>query len=243
MKSKGYKKFENRMNFFRIDVELVDVLFKNKESIKDSIHIFKNVDKENHPLLVARTSSTGSRRIVMSHLRKTIYVSFLKDLYEEVTEYIRYILYQASQQGVSADRIIGEHTFKMNANKILSLSTRGEIVKVIIDQVFQQLEAERSTIELFQKIKNKLGLDDINQSLIDQAVPYLTCRHIFVHTDGKPNDDFKTKYPDIPLDKKGRIFLDVDFLNKAYTSINTLLKEIDKSLITKKYIPNSELQP
>lgn len=243
MNSKGYKKFENRMNYFRTDVELVDVLFKNKESIEDSIHIFKNVDKENHPLLFARKSCSGSRTIVMSHLKKTVYVSFLKDMYEEVTEYIRYILYHASLQGVIADRIIGEHTFKMNANEILSLSTRNEIVKVVIDQVFQQLEAERSTIGLFQKTKNKLGLDDIDQSLIDQAVPYLTCRHIFVHTDGKPNDEFKTKYPNIHLDKKGRIFLDVDFLNKAYTSINTLLKEIDKSLITKKYIPNSELQP
>lgn len=34
MKSKGYKKFENRMNYFRTDVELVDVLSKNKEAIK-----------------------------------------------------------------------------------------------------------------------------------------------------------------------------------------------------------------
>lgn len=34
MKSKGYKKFENRMNYFRTDVELVDVLSKTKKLSK-----------------------------------------------------------------------------------------------------------------------------------------------------------------------------------------------------------------
>lgn len=242
MKSKGYKKFENRMNYFRTDIELVDVLSKNKETIKGDGVIFKNVKENNHPLLFARQATKGSRNIVMSHLKKTVYVSFLKDMYEEVTEYIRYILYQASLQGATANRIIGEHTFKMGANEILSLATKNEIIKAVIDQVFQQLEAERSTIELFQKTKNKLGLN-IQQNLIDDAVPYMTCRHIFVHSDGKPNDEFKQKYQDIHLDDKGRIALNVDFLNKAYVSINSLLKAFDEEMISKNYISIAEQQP
>lgn len=233
MKSKGYKKFENRMNYFRTDVELVDVLSKNKEAIKGIGIIFKKVTEDHHPLLYARQATTGSRKIVMSHLKKTVYVSFFKDMYEEVTEYIRYILYQASLQGATANRIIGEHTFKMGANDILSLATKNEIIKAVIDQVFQQLESERSTIELFQKTKNKLGLN-IQQNLIDDAVPYMTCRHIFVHSDGKPNDEFKQKYQDIHLDDKGRIALNMDFLNKAYVSINSLLKAFDEEMISKK---------
>lgn len=242
MKSKGYKKFENRMNYFRTDVELVDVLSKNKEAIKGIGIIFKKVTEDHHPLLYARQATTGSRKIVMSHLKKTVYVSFFKDMYEEVTEYIRYILYQASLQGATANRIIGEHTFKMGANDILSLATKNEIIKAVIDQVFQQLESERSTIELFQKTKNKLGLN-IQQNLIDDAVPYMTCRHIFVHSDGKPNDEFKQKYQDIHLDDKGRIALNMDFLNKAYVSINSLLKAFDEEMISKKYISIAEQQP
>ena len=242
MKSKGYKKFENRMNYFRTDIELVDVLLKNKEAIKGDDKIFKNVKENIHPFLYDRKNSAGSRKIVMSHLKKTVYVSFIKDMYEEVTEYIRYILYQASLQGASASRIIGEHTFKMDANDILSLATRNEIIKAVIDQVFQQLEAERSTIELFKKTKKKLGLD-IQQNLIDDVVPYMTCRHVFVHSDGKPNDDFKQKYPDIQLDDKGRIALTVEFLNQAYDAINTLLKAFDEEMIAKNYIPAGEQQP
>lgn len=242
MKSKGYKKFENRMNYFRTDVELVDVLSKNKEAIKGIGIIFKKVTEDHHPLLYARQATKGSRKIVMSHLKKTVYVSFFKDMYEEVTEYIRYILYQASLQGATANRIIGEHTFKMGANDILSLATKNEIIKAVIDQVFQQLESERSTIELFQKTKNKLGLN-IQQNLIDDAVPYMTCRHIFVHSDGKPNDEFKQKYQDIHLDDKGRIALNMDFLNKAYISINSLLKAFDEEMISKNYISIAEQQP
>ena len=242
MKSKGYKKFENRMNYFRTDVELVDVLSKNKEAIKGIGIIFKKVTEDHHPLLYARQATKGCRKIVMSHLKKTVYVSFFKDMYEEVTEYIRYILYQASLQGATANRIIGEHTFKMGANDILSLATKNEIIKAVIDQVFQQLESERSTIELFQKTKNKLGLN-IQQNLIDDAVPYMTCRHIFVHSDGKPNDEFKQKYQDIHLDDKGRIALNMDFLNKAYISINSLLKAFDEEMISKNYISIAEQQP
>lgn len=242
MKSKGYKKFENRMNYFRTDVELVDVLSKNKEAIKGIGIIFKKVTEDHHPLLYSRQATKGSRKIVMSHLKKTVYVSFFKDMYEEVTEYIRYILYQASLQGATANRIIGEHTFKMGANDILSLATKNEIIKAVIDQVFQQLESERSTIELFQKTKNNLDLN-IQQNLIDDAVPYMTCRHIFVHSDGKPNDEFKQKYQDIHLDDKGRIALNMDFLNKAYISINSLLKAFDEEMISKNYISIAEQQP
>lgn len=242
MKSKGYKKFENRMNYFRTDVELVDVLSKNKEAIKGNGTIFKKVIEDHHPLLFARQATKGSRGIVMSHLKNTVYVSFLKDMYEEVTEYMRYILYQASLQGVTANRIVGEHTFKMDANEILGLATKNEIIKAVVGQVFQQLEAERSTIELFRKTKNKLGLN-IPQNMIDDAVPYMTCRHIFVHSDGKPNDDFIQKYPAIRLDEKGRIALNVEFLNKAYNSINALLKTFDDEMIAKNYISVAEQQP
>lgn len=65
MKSKGYKKFENRMNYFRTDIELVDVLFKNIEAIKGDDKIFKNVKENSHPLLYDRQNSAGSRKIVI----------------------------------------------------------------------------------------------------------------------------------------------------------------------------------
>ena len=240
MKSKGYQKFETRLVYFREDMELADVLFHNKEKLKSDDKIFLMVNADNHPLLSGRVSSKGSRKNVMTHLRKSIFVSFLKEMYEEVTEYMRYILLQGSINGVDSNRIVGEHNFKMQANDVLRLATKEEIIKSVTDQVFQQLESERSTIELLQKTKYKLGLN-IAQELIEKAIPYLTCRHVFVHADGKPNDEFKEKYPIIRLDSKGRIALDMEFLNTAYNSVNDLLKAYDTEMIRNHYISQIEL--
>lgn len=232
MKSKGYQKFETRLVYFREDLELADVLFLNKEKLKSDDKIFMMVNADKHPLLSGRESKQGSRTNVMTHLKKSIFVSFLKEMYEEVTEYIRYILLQGSINGVDSKRIVGEHNFKMQAKDILSLATKEDVIRAVTDQIFQQLEAERSTIELFQKTKNKLGLN-ISQELIDSSIPYLICRHIFVHSDGKPNDEFKAKYPEIRLDNKNRIALDLEFLNAPYKSVNDLLKTYDAEMIQK----------
>ena len=240
MRSKGFHRFETRLIYFRQDVELVDIISRNREKIKGTEHIFRMLNEEMHPLLWERRSTLQCRKLLIKHLQKTIYVAFIKELYEEVTEYIRYMLYNASKNGVKSDRIIGEHTFKMAANDILSLATRDDIIKAITNQVFQQLESESSTIELLRKTKSKLGLE-ISDDIIDNAVPYLTCRHIFVHSDGKPNDDFLISYPNIGVDEKGRIRLNIAFLKNAYDAIEILIKAYDTEMISKQYLPESEI--
>ena len=142
--------------------------------------------------------------------------------------------------GADPNRLVGEHNVNMKANDILSKGTKREIVQSIMEQIFQQLENERSTINLIPKIKNKLGLT-IEQALIDAAIPYLETRHIFVHSDGKPCEEFKRKYPDIRLDKHNRIALNYSFANAAYNAINSLLQEIDNKMIEKNYISPTEL--
>lgn len=109
-----------------------------------------------------------------------------------------------------------------------------------MDQFFQQLENERSSITLISKIKNKLGLS-IEQQLIDEVLPFLEIRHIFVHSDNKPNSAFLKKYPTIQLDEHHRILLNSTFARKAYDAINNLLIAIDNDMISKNYISASEL--
>lgn len=242
MRSKGFHRFETRLIYFRQDVELADVVSRNKELMKGDEHIFRSLEKKKHPLLWERGNSRKCRKPIIMHLQKTIYVAFIKELYEEVTEYIRYIIYHASKNGVKSDRIIGEHTFKMSANDILSLATRDDIVKVVVDQVFQQLESERSTIELIRKTNAKLGLS-IDEQIIMNAIPFLMYRHIFVHSDGKPNKDFMTEYPNVSIDSKGRISLTVDILNNAYQAVSELIKAYDGEMIKNKYLPSTEIQP
>ena len=239
MRSKGYQRFYTRVDYFRLDREVADIFVKNKELIAGDEKIFNGVTPSGHPLLNSRENTEYSRTIVVKHLRNSIYVSFVKEIYEEVTEYIRYILSQAALNGADTNRLLGEHNVSMKANVILSKGTKEEIVQLITDQMFQQLENERSTMTLIQKIKSKLGLN-IEQNIIDAALPYLECRHIYVHSDGKPNDDFIAKYPNIGTDAKGRINLTADFLTKTFTAVNKLLRCIDREMIRLNYIPVAE---
>lgn len=239
MKSKGYQRFYTRLDYFRLDREVADIFVKNKELLAGDEKIFMGVTATGHPLLNSRENTEYSRTIVVKHLRNSIYVSFVKEIYEEVTEYIRYILHQAALNGADTNRLLGEHNVSMKANEILSKVTKEEIVQLITDQMFQQLENERSTMTLIQKIKKKLGLN-IEQSVIDTALPYLECRHVFVHSDGKPNTDFRAKYPFIKTDAKGRINLTAEFLTKSFNAVNRLLLSIDKEMLRLNYIPLAE---
>lgn len=99
MASKGYKRFKSRLEYFRTDNEIAEIIVLNKELLKGDNAIFKKVNAVKHPLLSNRTNNANSRRLVINHLRKTIYVAFIKDMYEEVTEYIRYILQEGAMNG------------------------------------------------------------------------------------------------------------------------------------------------
>lgn len=239
MVSKGYKRFTDRLNYFRIDKEVVNVLYSQREHLADDEKILIGVNEADYPLLNVRVSTEQSRIIVIKHLQHTVYVSFIKELYEEVTEYIRYILKEAALNGADTNRLIGEHNVNMKANEILSKGSKKDIVEYIMNSVFQQLENERSTLELIKKIKTKLGLT-FTQPMIDNALPYLELRHVLVHADGKPNADFKTKYPQFKYDQKHKVKLTNDILDAAYENVNKLLNKIDKEMIRLNYISEAE---
>lgn len=239
MISKGYQRFINRLNFFRIDKEVCEIVLKNKDELAGDKKIFKGVSEKDYPLLNVRINNSSSRKLVMVHLVHTIYVAFVKELYEEVTEYIRYILKEGALNGANTDRLIGDNKVNLKANDILSKTTKKDIVGFIMDNIFQQIENERSTLELIKKIKDKLGLN-IDNLFIDNALPYLLLRHIFVHADGKPDKKFIVKYKQFSLDSKRKIKLTTNILNEAYSNVNALLQKMDEEMIRLNYISETE---
>lgn len=240
MKTKGYKRFLDRMDYFNTDIEVAEILVLNRENIKGTGDlIFKKVTEDYHPILSNRQNSKGSRKIVVNHLKKTVYVAFIKEMYEEVTEYLKYILREAALNSDNPHRLVGEHKVNMSANDLLSKPTRKDIIEAIMYQIFQQLENEKSTLELIKKVRNKLGLT-ISDDIINAALPYLEIRHIFVHADGKPCEEFLEKYPTIQLDAKNRIALNSDFAKRAFSTVKTLLHTMDQDMLAKEYVSSSE---
>lgn len=243
MKSKGYVRFCNRLQYFVEDNEVITVLLKNKENLAGGSYIFNGVTEEDTPTLYSRDKITPhARKLAIHHLRRTLLVSFIKDLYEEVTEYLKYILFHASKNGAEAKRLLGENNrITLDANTILSASNINELRKMVTEQIFQQLENERSTINLIGKIDKKLDLQ-IPQDYIFEALPYLEIRHIFVHSDGKPNNKFIEGHPNFKLDQKGRIDVLKLSINEIREKITTLVKEIDKKMLEKNFFSDGETQ-
>jgi len=241
MKSKGFVRFCNRLQYFIADKEMIDILCRNREAIAGSTHLFNGMTQKKHPTLIEYRNTKQSRKLAIFHLRKTISVAFIKEQYEEVTEYLRYALEHAAKNGAKIPRLVGEHRVNFDANYILSAPDHDTIRKAVTDHIFQQLENEKSTLELIKKIDSKLDLN-IPPQIIEDALPYLLIRHIFVHSDGKPNQEFKEKYPLIKLDSKGRIDLSSLSLVVIQKRVKKLIETIDQKMLDKKFFSSEETQ-
>ena len=79
--SKGFRRFKSRIEYFQDDLELVTLLSvkENFEHLKSEEGIFVGVNKQ-HPNLSRRTNNVNSRNLVVAHLRKTVYVAYIKEV-------------------------------------------------------------------------------------------------------------------------------------------------------------------
>lgn len=242
-KSKGYVSFLNKITHFNADLEVIDIIVENAELMKSDEFLFVNVNPNKHKELAGRKVSSTNRNIALNHLKKTVYSSYIKDLYEEVTEYLKYILKNyAVLPNSNVNRLVGEHNFKCSANDILNLSSYEDVVGMVTDSIFQQLENEKSTLELLKKIKSKLGLD-IEEAQLEQALPFLLVRHYLVHSDGKIPSEIYQKYQELKIDKFGYVILSYTFIKKAKNKVANLIKLIDSEIYNKGYLPQSEYNP
>lgn len=244
MKSKAFHAFEQRLHYFNDDLDLIDVLrvcvLSEELTDTNSNKVLKNVDENIHKHLSRRANKAGSRQLIIDHLRNTLHAAYIKDIYEEVTEYLKKMLTSAAREGIKPDRIIGEHGFKKDAKEILAAGNWENIVQMISDSIFQSLEAERSTLSLLQKISNKLALH-VEQGKIDNALPYLEIRHFLVHTNGKVPRKFQEKYLTIVCDAKNYVNLDREFIKNFASAVHELIYEYDQKIIAARMLRDEDL--
>ncbi|MCY4394854.1 MAG: hypothetical protein OXC10_06955 [Rhodospirillaceae bacterium] len=245
MRTKARQTFETKINYFLDDIDLVDVLrtsvLENDLTDPKSPKILSRVDPNQHPHLNRRKNSDGSRELIVNHLRSTIYSGFVKDIYEEITHYLRRIMEDAAKSGFNSDRIIGEHSFTVDVRSVLRIGNWEQLCKYVTDSVFQALERERSTMQLLKKMSIKLGLN-VPSNLIEDILPYLEVRHFLVHTDGQVTAEFRQKYQDFSyMDNKIR--LNYAFVTNTHTKSLALIEAFDEALIANNLLSEEYLQP
>ena len=246
MRTKAFHAFEQKLIYFEDDLELIDVLrtsvINGDLTERKSKNVLKNVDPEIHKHIARRKNSDGSRKLIVNHLRATVYASYVKDLYEELTHYLKIILEKSALNGFDTGRIIGEHSFKIDARHVLEMGSWENVAHLITESVFRNIEAEKSTLKLIDKIAKKLALN-VNIELIEAVLPYLESRHFLVHTDGKVDDEFKRKYPHIKTTVKGYLQLNNNFLYNLRDTVKELVNEFDKEVIRSNLLKNCDTQP
>lgn len=233
MPSNALYPFKMKLDKFDDDIELVDVL---RESIVSSDlnpqtgnRVLGRIDTTRHTHLARRRNTDGGRKLIANHLRKTVYAAYVKDIYEEVTRYLSTVLTLACLNGFDADRLVGEHVFKIDARTILKLGNWEAVCSEVAASVLQSLESERSTLQLITKTKNKLGLD-LKQGLIDRALPCLEVRHRLDHADGQTSQAFRDKYPSIRT-QGTKIRLDFRFIRELRVAVFELVDSFDVAIL------------
>lgn len=245
MKTKSHVRFFSRAAHLDVDIELADVL---KISITAGMlsnaghqHIFDKVSPQQHPRLAARANTSESRRLAVNHLKATLCEAFIKNIYEDATQYFLEILTAAAKKGLDPNRLIGEHKVSLEANDILKAGGWDEVVSVVAQSVFRKLENEKSTKSLLEKMNSKLNLG-VSQARIDAALPYLEIRHLLVHADGKADVKFCTSFPAIGATAGKKLKLDYTLLQQARVEICALIDEFDRKVVANNVVLANELQ-
>lgn len=244
MATKSLHTFRTRLAYFDDDIELIDVLrlsvINGDISTKGSDYILDRINPDIHKHLSRRKNSDGARKLISSHLRKTLYSAYIKDIYEEVTEYLRSILRFSAEKGLNSGRLIGEHSFKVDGKAILELKNWDNVCSFVAENVFQSLEAERSTLKLLDKIASKLDLK-VDKNKILLAIPYLEVRHFLVHSDGKLSDAYIAEHPHIIHNDK-YLRLNYTFITQFRKTVSDLVEDYDRAVLEADIIDKKHLQ-
>lgn len=237
--SKGYRRFKSRIEYFQEDMETIAVFLKNKELLVDENRIFKSVTENGQPRLFKRQNTSGSRSVVIRHLQNTLFVSVIKELYEEVLLYCAYAIDCAAQTSPEANRLVGEQNVSFTANDILSKNDRKSIVSLVISKVFRGLENKKDTLLLVSALNDRLDLG-VNRDTIANALPYLEARHKFIHADGLADEKYKVDFPGMELDENGYIKLNSSIVQKAILALKKLVTEYEEALKSNNLFPAEE---
>ncbi|MCC9608774.1 hypothetical protein LOC68_08580 [Blastopirellula sp. JC732] len=244
MKTKAYVKYLNRTAQFDADLELADAFSQPShwKHQRSKIYLFDGIAKHKHPRLAKRKRSDHNRALACKHLNTTLRGAYIKDVYEELSHFLVEIIRCCAKKSLDPNRLIGDHRFAIEANKLLQLGSWDAVVQQIANDLFRKLENERSTIKLIEAIDAKLNLQ-LDVAVVESALPYLDMRHILVHQNGVVDAEYAARHPQVGL-KEGEAFsLSYSQISEARLAINALVKQIDGKVVTNALVLNEDTQP
>ncbi|RTQ45853.1 hypothetical protein EJV47_23780 [Hymenobacter gummosus] len=242
MITKALHRFTSRVAHYDADLELVDVFIqsvhKNELTPQDGKLILRHVNPDKHKTLAKRTPSSGGRAAAVSHLRRNVYGSYIKDLFEEVELYLIDLLVAVTATDIAPDRLVGQHKVTLDINEILKCGSWDGLIHLLSKELFRKIQnTQKSTLYVLESIDSKLNLG-ADEVVRREAMPYLELRHLLVHADGKADKNFCTTYPEMGATEDESIKLTFEVVSAARTKVVALIENYDKCVIEKLSLPD-----
>ncbi|TMM54735.1 hypothetical protein [Sulfitobacter sabulilitoris] len=242
MKTKAFQRFTQRIGYYDSDIELCDLLvkaYRTKPNSDDNIAVDLGATDVSHPVLAARPNTRASRNTTGNHLRSTVAAAYIKDLYEDFSEYISEVMAKAAVKGINPNQFVGDVKLEIQVRDILAAGSWDNVVSTISAGIFRKLENERNTRELIRKASVRLGLN-VDNALLNAAMPYLDARHILVHRDGKTDQKYRDTYATVRL-RSEKIVTDLAFAKDAKVAVKGLAADIDTKIIAADLVRQQDL--
>ena len=243
MRSKALVRFLNRAARFDEDLELVSVVGlavgNGHLTPECGSPIYTGVERGAHPRLARAKATDHNRQLVFGHLRKTLYASYIKDLYEDFVDYLDELVCSAMRRGLPPSTLRGEYKVQLNADDLLecqSWDAALDVVGAAVSRRFRDMGTVK-TITFFDK-RLRLGLDS---SVVKNAVCFLDLRHLLVHEDGVAHQQFCTRYPDFDARPGESVRLDEGVASEARRAITALVEHMDACAVSAACLDGADL--
>lgn len=237
METKAHQIFRSRIQYLEMHLQTVDVSLSvmrrsvpstSDENITSALGFEPSKYGElNHPV------KEKDRIINHSRARNSEYAVIT--LYGYFTEYLQNILsgiYQTKPLDV-VGKAPKENT--LSYVDIVKLGSYEAISGHMIGKIFRQLENERSTKELLDKILTKTV--SIDETIKTNALKYLDMRHLFVHSVGFIDQQFVDKYgKDVSLKVGDKLPTTYENARMAIEAVGLLCQTVDQELIKKGFV-------
>lgn len=241
--------YRNSVEYIQSHIQLLDASLLNtletlsKKGDKIKLTSALNLDvsvynKLNYPikqhLALVKLSQKRNSEFAILQLYNT-FTKYLQDITSEMfTKNPMFVIQKAVVDKNGEEKESHHFTYA----EIIKLENYENVQEQIIKRVFRSIEELRSTTKLLERILKDTKVN-LSNELKNNALTYLEMRHLFVHNRGVADDKYAAKYGGKfePVIKKNKpLPANIETVNAAIQSINSLCFEIDNQLLSSGFL-------
>lgn len=234
IKSTALQIFRDRIAELNQHTQLIDasLILANKTCINSQQETISNaLNCPNHQRLSHPNTNIQRNRII-AFSRSKLNERAIIDIYKFFSEYISRII--ADLTRVAPNNILANLNNAderlIRYQQILEIGNYEGILDYMASVVFRSLENKKSTKILVNRLMSNLKIN-LNESVLNDALLYLEIRHLIIHNNSHPDDNFKKLNTEGKVKyNKNRIKCDYSTTQDAIAAVYRLCIEINNNL-------------